>query len=193
MGNGASQIEKFLCMPIKRGILFLYRDVFRCRRKFFTNLDAAQSSALRKIELSLFRCYLVNCVTSGRPEKILEFFEKSVKVLPQYDWGEWYGLPYIKNPELNDRFAPFFQRAWQETFVISLHNFLNIVFFTTPKPSLLNSKQEAVAIQNLKDENRLLKSQLASSAASDHRETSSHNQGIDSHTGSDFHLNIFEI
>ncbi|XP_063714863.1 WD repeat-containing protein 91-like [Symsagittifera roscoffensis] len=129
-------------------------------KRYFSSCDSGQSSALRKIELSLFRCFLVNCVTSGRSDKILEFFEKSAKLMPHYDWGEWYGLPYVKNPELNDRFAPFFQRAWQETFVISLHNFLNIIFMSAPKPSLLNNRHEASLLQYLRDENFLLKEQI---------------------------------
>lgn len=37
-------------------------------------------------------------------------------------------IPFIKNPEQNVTFEMYFQRAWQETFFLSLYNFLITLF-----------------------------------------------------------------
>lgn len=37
-------------------------------------------------------------------------------------------LPYVKNPETDDVFAPYFQKQWAEIFAQSLHNFLSSIF-----------------------------------------------------------------
>ena len=37
-------------------------------------------------------------------------------------------IPFIKNPEQNVTFEMYFQRAWQETFFLSLYNFLITMF-----------------------------------------------------------------
>ena len=50
-----------------------------------------------------------------------------------YCWN-WKGsclfsaIPFIKNPEQNDAFEMYFQRAWQDTFFLSLYNFLITLF-----------------------------------------------------------------
>ena len=37
-------------------------------------------------------------------------------------------IPFIKNPEQNVAFEMYFQRAWQDTFFLSLYNFLITLF-----------------------------------------------------------------
>lgn len=37
-------------------------------------------------------------------------------------------IPFIKNPEQNAAFDMYFQRAWQDTFFLSLYNFLITLF-----------------------------------------------------------------
>lgn len=52
-------------------------------------------------------------------------------------------IPYIKNPELNENFAPFFKKQWVNAFSHSLHNFFSNVFSkmgtTLPHPPALAS------------------------------------------------------
>lgn len=37
-------------------------------------------------------------------------------------------LPYIKNPEEHPTFKVHFSRQWQDTLLVSLHNFLATIF-----------------------------------------------------------------
>lgn len=37
-------------------------------------------------------------------------------------------LPYVKNPEENPTFKVHFTRQWQDTLLVSLHNFLATIF-----------------------------------------------------------------
>lgn len=37
-------------------------------------------------------------------------------------------LPYLKGAEENPSFAMYFTRQWQDTLLVSLHNFLAVVF-----------------------------------------------------------------
>ena len=37
-------------------------------------------------------------------------------------------LPFLKNPEQNPGLEMYFSSLWQETFPLSLHNFLNAIF-----------------------------------------------------------------
>lgn len=40
-------------------------------------------------------------------------------------------LPYIKNPEENPIFSLHFTKQWQDTLLVSLHNFLASIFQVT--------------------------------------------------------------
>lgn len=102
--------------------------------KTFTNYG----SLSRKYELFLLRYYLVNAIQTSKTEKAIELFENyAIKLQSQVEWKEWYCLPFIKNPEDNPTFAMYFNKNWIDTFIISLQNFLNIVFQSVPFPRLL--------------------------------------------------------
>lgn len=115
---------------------------------------AASGSITRRYELNLMRYYLVNAVRAGRPEKALEFLENyMVKTHGQPEWKDWFGLPFIRNPDEHPFFSVYFSQAWIDALIVSLKNFLNIVFQSLPFPRLLNydegqfwSKQEKVSI-----------------------------------------------
>ena len=61
------------------------------------------------------RYYLVNAHQSQKPEKVVEFFERFGKEMlnvggeSRETWKEWFCFPYIKNPEQNKVFRPYFQ------------------------------------------------------------------------------------
>lgn len=114
----------------------------------------ASGSITRRYELNLMRYYLVNAVRAGRPEKAIEFLENyMVKTHGQPEWKDWYGLPFVRNPDEHPFFSVYFSQAWIDALIVSLKNFLNIVFQSLPFPRLLNydegqfwSKQEKVSI-----------------------------------------------
>ncbi|RXM94433.1 WD repeat-containing protein 91 [Acipenser ruthenus] len=66
---------------------------------------------------------------TARSEKTQEFFQKQAQELQgQTEWRDWFVLPFIPSPELNSIFAPYFSRQWADTFLVSLHNFLSVLF-----------------------------------------------------------------
>lgn len=62
-------------------------------------------------------------------EKTQEFFQKqALELQAQAEWRDWFVLPFIPAPEQNPAFAPYFSRQWADTFLVSLHNFLSVLF-----------------------------------------------------------------
>ena len=52
--------------------------------------------AIKKMENSLLRMYLVNACTNNKPEKVHEFFEKLGNDLQhQLEWKDWFGKKFI--------------------------------------------------------------------------------------------------
>nr|SVE93646.1 EOG090X0719 [Scapholeberis mucronata] len=128
----------------------------------FERLDQNFMPAVKKMENSLLRMYLVNASTNGKQDKVNEFFDKLGNDLQhQIEWKEWFALPFIKSPEDNPAFMVYFTRQWQDTFLISLHNLLAVSFQCLPQPKLTSFNEEASRITRLQAENEQLKSKLA--------------------------------
>jgi len=65
----------------------------------------------------------------GNLEKTQEFFQMQASELQsQVEWRDWFILPFIPSPEQNPAFSPYFSRQWADTFLVSLHNFLSVLF-----------------------------------------------------------------
>ena len=133
-------------------------------QRLFSHLELLYASAVRKLEISVLKMYLVNAIQSNKQDKVTEFFEKMVPELQtQPEWKEWFGvcvaalkswyifspcltleqrccssfkhtsvlyfpvLPFVKNPEDNSQFSMYFTKQWQDTLLLSLHNFLSVV------------------------------------------------------------------
>ena len=58
-------------------------------------------------------------------------------------------LPFLRNTELPSEFEPYFQKQWQEIFIVSINNFISMVLANVPLPRL-------VQFDNLKRENTSL-------------------------------------
>lgn len=69
-------------------------------------------------------------------------------------------FPFCKNPEENPVFAVCFSKQWQDTLLISLHNFLATIFQCMPQPTLTRTDTEASLIKKLQEENTLLRTRL---------------------------------
>lgn len=69
-------------------------------------------------------------------------------------------LPYCRNAEENPTFSLYFTKQWQDTFQLSLRNFLAIVYQCLPQPTFVRAEQEATLIRHLQEENNSLRSRL---------------------------------
>lgn len=82
---------------------------------------------LRSCEWRCERCSPV--FQSGRNDKAQEFFLKQASELQnQAEWKDWFVLPFLPAPDSNPTFATYFSRQWADTFIVSLHNFLSVLF-----------------------------------------------------------------
>lgn len=59
-------------------------------------------------------------------------------------------------------FAVCFTKQWQDTLLVSLHNFLATIFQCMPQPTLTRLDTEATQMKKLQEENNLLRSRLQS-------------------------------
>ncbi|XP_052868737.1 WD repeat-containing protein 91 [Anopheles cruzii] len=129
----------------------------------FRNLEHHFATAVIKLEQSLLKFYLIVAYTSNKADKITEFFTKlSPELVTQTEWKEWFFFPFCKNPEDHAAFAVCFTKQWQDTLLISLHNFLSTIYQCMPQPVLSKAESEGCLIKKLQEENAALRSKLAS-------------------------------
>jgi hypothetical protein len=134
------------------GLLELWRHL---DSRLFCRLEAARGVAVRKLENSLLKLYAVTCVSTRQPDRLREFFERLTPDLQgQAEWRDWFALPYVKEPAENPAFAIYFSRAWQDTLMLGLHNFLALVFQAMPRPRLADCQRGAARERALREEVR---------------------------------------
>jgi len=130
--------------------------------KLFSRLDTPRLAAVRKLENSLYKLYAVCCVQSKQHEKLREFFEKMTHDLHgQTEWKDWFALPYIKDPADSPAFSLYFSRQWQDTLIMSLTNFLSIIFQSLPPPRLADYKKTTLRFNKMREEIKHMKLRLA--------------------------------
>lgn len=71
-------------------------------------------------------------------------------------------FPFCKNPDEHAVFAVCFTKQWQDTLLVSLHNFLATIFQCMPQPTLTRLDTEATQMKKLQEENNLLRSRIQS-------------------------------
>ncbi|KAL7295358.1 hypothetical protein TKK_0011243 [Trichogramma kaykai] len=129
--------------------------------RLFTRLENHFVPCIKKLENAMLKMYLVNAVTTNKPDKVQEFFVKMTSELQGHsEWREWFALPFLKNPEDNPIFSVYFSRQWQDTMIVSLHNFLATIFQCMPMPTLLMIDEDTNKIRRLIHENMRLKEQI---------------------------------
>ncbi|XP_019745968.1 WD repeat-containing protein 91 isoform X4 [Hippocampus comes] len=132
---------------------WLYLD-----RRLFCRLEDVYRSTVNKLRASLYRYYVINTIQKGNLEKTQEFFQKqAIELQGQAEWRDWFILPFIPAPEQNPAFAPYFSRQWSDTFLVSLHNFLSVLFQCMPQPVLLSFDAEVQKTTSLTEENEQLR------------------------------------
>ncbi|XP_041825759.1 WD repeat-containing protein 91 isoform X2 [Melanotaenia boesemani] len=135
---------------------WLYLD-----RRLFCRLEDVYRSTVNKLRTSLYRYYVINTIQKGNLEKTQEFFQKqALELQGQAEWRDWFILPFIPSPEQNPAFAPYFSRQWADTFLVSLHNFLSVLFQCMPQPVLLSFDAEVQKMTTLTEENEQLRQLL---------------------------------
>ncbi|KAL3268187.1 hypothetical protein HHI36_007313 [Cryptolaemus montrouzieri] len=128
----------------------------------FTKLETQFVPGVKKLENAVLKLYLVNCVTNNKADKVAEFFLRMTPELQnQSEWKEWFVLPYLKNPDENPTFSLHFTKHWQDTLLLSLHNFLASIFQYMPTPTIMNFEEDAHKISKLEQRNESLKNRLA--------------------------------
>ncbi|XP_066253292.1 WD repeat-containing protein 91 [Euwallacea similis] len=128
----------------------------------FNKLESHFSPSVKKLENAVLKLYVINAVTNNKPDKVIDFFLKLTPELQnQTEWKDWFVLPYIKNPEENPTFAFQCTKQWQDSLLVSLHNFLASVFQYMPVPTLAHYEEDATKILKLEQKNESLKNRLA--------------------------------
>ncbi|XP_069084042.1 WD repeat-containing protein 91 isoform X3 [Pleurodeles waltl] len=127
-------------------------------RRLFSRLEDVYRPTVSKLKTSLYRYYLVYTIQTNRIDKAQEFFLKQASELQnQPEWKDWFLLPFLPTPDSNPAFAPYFSRQWADTFLVSLHNFLSVLFQCMPVPVILNFEAESQKIALLQEENEALR------------------------------------
>ncbi|XP_043488246.1 WD repeat-containing protein 91 [Polistes fuscatus] len=129
--------------------------------RLFSRLENHFTPAIRKLENAVLKMYLVNAAVNNKLDRIQEFFSKMAPELQGHsEWKEWFALPFIKNPEDNPIYSVHFSRQWQDTMVVSLHNFLATIFQCMPQPTLLTIDEDTNKLKRLQEENEALRQKL---------------------------------
>ncbi|XP_019114160.1 WD repeat-containing protein 91 isoform X2 [Larimichthys crocea] len=129
-------------------------------RRLFCRLEDVYRSTVNKLRTSLYRYYVICTIQRGNLEKTQEFFQRQAAELQgQPEWRDWFILPFIPTPEQNPAFSPYFSRQWADTFLVSLHNFLSVLF-QCMQPVLLSFDAEVQRTTRLTEENEQLRQQL---------------------------------
>uniref|UniRef100_A0A8C4UH26 WD repeat-containing protein 91 n=1 Tax=Falco tinnunculus TaxID=100819 RepID=A0A8C4UH26_FALTI len=127
-------------------------------RRLFSRLEDVYRPTVNKLKTSLFRYYLVHTVQTSRNDKAQEFFLKQASELQnQAEWKDWFVLPFLPAPDSNPTFATYFSRQWADTFIVSLHNFLSVLF---QFPVILNFEAECLRSSLIQEENESLRHKL---------------------------------
>ena len=139
--------------------------------KLFRRLDPTQTSTVGRLESGFLKLYVVNCIQTRHQDKLKEFFEKMANELQgQHEWREWFALPFLISStssgggcgsvESNPIFSAYFSRQWQDTLVLSFHNFMMLTFASMPAPRLADYWSTAIKLKKLKEENQAMRRKL---------------------------------
>ncbi|XP_054468325.1 WD repeat-containing protein 91 [Anoplopoma fimbria] len=143
-------VQSFDLLGLKE--YWLYLD-----KRLLCRLEDVYRSTVNKLRTSLFRYYVINTIQKGNLEKTQEFFQKqALELQTQVEWRDWFILPFIPTPEQNPAFSAYFSRQWADTFLVSLHNFLSVLFQCMPQPVLLSFDAEVQKTTSLTEENEQL-------------------------------------
>ena len=135
--------------------------------------DPLLVSSAQRLEVALYKLYLVHAFQNSKKEKIAEFFSTMSPVLLNNEngvaWKEWLAFPYVAQPATQAPFAICFTRPWQDSVSISLANLLMISFNAIPKPRLVQLIEQITKMEH-EEANNLRSSQLISEVINSNKE-----------------------
>ncbi|XP_040572431.1 WD repeat-containing protein 91 [Lepeophtheirus salmonis] len=156
-------VDQFLSMINNHDLHALKELWSHLSTRYFSRLDPARTAAANRLETSLLKLYLVSCVQTRHSDKVKEFFDKMTpEIQGMSEWKEWFALPFIKNPEEVPTFAPFFSRTWQDTLILSLFNFLSILYSCLPPPRIAEFQNTSIKLRKLREDNEAMRRKILS-------------------------------
>ena len=171
-GFRADKITDQMLQHVSNHDLASMRELWQhLNNKLFRRLDPTQTSTVGRLESGFLKLYVINCIQTRHHDKLKEFFEKMANELQgQHEWREWFALPFLILPasngggygniDSNPIFSAYFTRQWQDTLLLSFHNFLMLVFASAPAPRLADYWSTGIRIKKLKDENQVMRRKL---------------------------------
>ena len=171
-GFRADKITDQMLQHVSNHDLASLRELWQhLNNKLFRRLDPTQTSTVGRLESGFLKLYVINCIQTRHHDKLREFFEKMANELQgQHEWREWFALPFLILPassgggfgniDSNPIFSAYFTRQWQDTLLLSFHNFLMLVFASLPAPRLADFWSTGIRIKKLKDENQIMRRKL---------------------------------
>ncbi|XP_069139768.1 WD repeat-containing protein 91-like isoform X2 [Argopecten irradians] len=145
--------------------------------RLFSRLEQRYMPSVRKLEVGLLKFYIVYASQNNHQDKVREFFEKMTpEIQNQSEFKDWFSFPFIKSPEENTTFVMYFTKQWQDTYFLSLHNFLSVIIQAMPAPTLLNFDIEHKRMKNLQEENDIMKQRLLGTTPKVDTESQTRNQ-----------------
>ncbi|XP_055339940.1 WD repeat-containing protein 91-like isoform X2 [Paramacrobiotus metropolitanus] len=125
-------------------------------KRIFSRLHSEHGKAAASLETRMFKFLMVTAVMRNQPKKAQEALEhmmNSPRMRQDPDLRNWFQIPYIKHPESDSLCAKYCTKFWQETFTISLYNFISSAF-QTATTSLLAHKMKTFARQDTPSEHK---------------------------------------
>ncbi|KAL8170427.1 hypothetical protein V2J09_022231 [Rumex salicifolius] len=91
-------------------------------KQCFSSSDTVLVTTLSKLEVSIFHCYIVHAVRSGKIGCVVKLFEMIGNDLIQKgnDWTPWFAIPYLKSPSTDPRFRIYFSKDWFDALHLSI-------------------------------------------------------------------------
>ena len=121
---------------------------------YMVRLEHRYAAAVKHLELSLQRFYLVNAIQCGQQERVREVLgnlldKNGDTFYASNDWTPWFALPYLKDAANSPAFKSYFTKDWASLLVVSIHNVLTTALQLAPLPALLSVTQSTAHIRRL--------------------------------------------
>ena len=121
---------------------------------YMVRLEHRYGAAVKHLELSLQRFYLVNAIQCGQHDRVREvlgtLLEKNGDQFhAANEWTSWCALPYLKDAASSPAFKSYFTKDWASLLVVSIHNVLTTALQLAPLPALLSVAQHAANVRLL--------------------------------------------